>query len=227
MTRRRRTRKRLAIGIAVPAVLLFLGILFALLLPYNFFVICEALDSLGLLGGRTRVEGLAARPPGAAPAPPLHIVNGLLWDAQHGRRPNPGLAIDAGRIVEAPVPGARRIDASGMTILPGFIDMHVHSYGGTFEGEMLLGSGVTTARDLGTQLAGALRHRQEAAEGRRLSPRLIVTGPYLVAGETTSDQEEGVAGPADAARAVARFAAAGVDGIKVHRGVDVETMKAV
>jgi len=57
----------------------------------------------------------------------LWIAGGRLLDA-HGARPA-ALAIEAGRIAgEAPRPpaGAKIVDASGLVLLPAFIDAHVH-----------------------------------------------------------------------------------------------------
>ncbi|HZI93937.1 MAG TPA: amidohydrolase family protein [Patescibacteria group bacterium] len=221
-------RKRVALGVSIPVVVVFIGILIALLLPSNLLTLTEALDRLGLLGSRERIPGLIGTPPGDDAPPDLLVRNGLLWDAAGGLRPNPGLYLVAGRISGAAPSGHPRIiDATGMTILPGLIDMHVHSFGGTFGDEMMIGSGITTARDLGTQLAGALRHRQESASGVRIGPRLFVTGPYLVSGAATGDQEIGVSSPETAAALVRRFADAGVDGIKVHSGIDEATLRAV
>lgn len=223
-------RKRIALGVSIPVVILFIGVLTALLVPSNLLTLTEALDQLGLLGSRQRIAGLIAAPPGPDAAPPLIILNGRIWDAASGLRPNQRLCLAGGRILAATAPepqGARVIDAIGLTILPGLIDMHVHSFGGTFADEMMIGSGVTSARDLGTQLAGVLRHKQEAERGARIAPRLFVTGPYLVSGAGTSDQEIGIASPEAAASVVARFADAGVDGIKVHAGIEAPTLRAV
>ena len=222
----KKSRKRLALGISIPVVLLFIGILVALLMPFNLFVVTEALSDLGLLGGRKRVDGLVDAPPGPAAPPPLRIVNGMLWDAPGGLRPNPGLAVVSGRIAVSAPPGARTIDAAGMTVMPGLIDMHVHSLGGTFAGEMWIGNGVTTARDLGTHLAGVIQHREESAGGERVGPRLFVSGPYLVGGEASSDQEISASDPESAISAVSRLSEAGVDGIKLHWGNTAETLRA-
>src|ERR1700732_1522160 len=55
--------------------------------------------------------------------------------------PRPQITITDGRITAVtgqdatPVPGARRIDLPGMTLLPGLIDMHVHlTYDSRFSG---------------------------------------------------------------------------------------------
>ncbi len=212
-----RGRRRIALGVAIPAVLLFIGFIVALLIPSNFFVLTEALDGLGLLASRDRIAGLTSAPPGPGAAAPLVLRGGMVWDARGGLRANEALAITGGRFAQMPDPGARVVDASGLTILPGLVDMHIHEMGGTFSGEMMLGNGVTTARNLGAQLEGILRHRQQADAGERIGPRLFVTGPYLVGTpEGAADKETGAPGPLEARAAVARLAMAGVDGIKLH-----------
>jgi imidazolonepropionase-like amidohydrolase len=220
-------RKRIALSVSIPVVILFIGFLTSLVVPSNIFVLTEAFARFGLLGGRQRIEGLAAAPPGSTPAPALLVVNGTVWDAVAGKRPNPGLAIAGGRIVAQAAAGARVIDAAGLTILPGLIDMHIHSFGGTFADEMLIGNGVTSARDLGTQLAGALAHRGESEREERIAPRLFVAGPYLVSATLASDHEIEAPTPEAARRTVDTLAAAGVDGIKVHSGITEDVLRAV
>ena len=220
-------KKRIAFTISIPVVALFVGLLVALLVPSNVFILTEALESLHLLGPRLRPEGLVASPPGAGTAPPLLIINGTRWDAAGGARPNPGLAVTAGRISASAPPDARVIDAAGLTILPGLIDMHIHSFGGSFEDEMFIANGVTSARDLGTPLVGILDHRSGSERGERIGPRLFVTGPYLTKGAAAGDQEVDAATPAAASLIVEKFADAGVDGIKVHSGIDEPTLAAV
>lgn len=223
-------RKRLALGISIPIVLLFVGLVVALMLPSRLFVVTEALESLGLLGSRERIAGLVAAPSGPEPPPPLLIVNGTIWDAAGGLRPNPGLYLRAGRIAQPSDPGAaaaRVVDATGATLLPGLIDMHVHSFGATFEDEMMIGCGVTTVRDLGTYLPGALRLRAQAASGERIAPRRFVAGPYLVGEAPARDHEVGAPDPEAARQVVKDLAEAGADGVKVHHGIGEATLSAV
>ncbi|HKY34290.1 MAG TPA: amidohydrolase family protein [Candidatus Polarisedimenticolia bacterium] len=220
-------RRRAAFGAAIPAVVLFIGLMASLIIPSHFFVLTEALDRLGLLGGRVRPPGLP--PPGrfAAPPQPLWIEGGMLWDAAGGLRPNPGIGTEAGRLTASRPAGARALDAAGCTILPGLIDAHVHSLGGSFDGEALIARGVTTARDLGSDLRGVLAHRARAAQGSRLGPRVSVAGPYLVGGEASGDQQRAVASAQEAASAVAELALAGADGVKTHQGIGADLLAAV
>ena len=58
----------------------------------------------------------------------LHIVNGTLIDGIGAARPNPGLLLKDG-IIAACGPdaaGAETLDAAGLTIMPGLINMHDH-----------------------------------------------------------------------------------------------------
>lgn len=127
------------------------------------------------------------------------IVGGTLIDGLGGDPIKSGVVvIDNGRIVaagsEASVaipPSATRLDASGRTILPGFIDCHVH---GTYRARDMrqhllntptynvlrsidifretLACGITTARDMGGADAG---FRTAIEEGLIDGPRLLIS----------------------------------------------------
>ncbi|GAB2873795.1 metal-dependent hydrolase family protein [Streptomyces mayteni] len=135
------------------------------------------------------------------PTEPLRLVNARLITGRPGAAPiaNAVLVTDAeGRVVHAgeaaaapASPGAREIDLAGRTLLPGFIDTHVHvklslpqgpfhelttdpAYVAYETAERLratLDAGVTTVRDL----AGATRGiRQALADGLITGPRLKI-----------------------------------------------------
>ena len=137
----------------------------------------------------------------------LAIVGGLLIDG-HGGPPLPGgiVLIDGDRIVAAgsretlaAPDGAEVIDASGMTIMPGLIDVHVHldilghsdyqHWHGTHRPDyadvmavsarQLLLSGVTTAVDLAGN-PDALAATQRGIESGRISgPRVIASMGWI------------------------------------------------
>ncbi|THH42107.1 amidohydrolase family protein [Neolewinella litorea] len=92
----------------------------------------------------------------------------------------PGVPIDsAGR---PPLrPGGREIDASGMYVLPGFVDMHGHT-GGNAQGttpdyvyKLWLGHGITTVREPGSfnGLEWTLDHRRRSATNEIAAPRIL------------------------------------------------------
>jgi imidazolonepropionase-like amidohydrolase/Tol biopolymer transport system component len=83
--------------------------------------------------------------------------------------------------------GARSIDVSGKTILPGYVDVHaqlaapsqIHR---TIVPQYLsnLAFGVTTTRDSETQTTDAITYADRVAIGELLGPRIIATGPAVV-----------------------------------------------
>jgi imidazolonepropionase-like amidohydrolase/Tol biopolymer transport system component len=95
--------------------------------------------------------------------------------------------VGVGRRGSVAVPaGARVIDVSGKTILPGFVDTHAHftlaanvhrdqvwSYAAN------LAYGVTTARDPQTGTTDVLSYEDQVRAGHILGPRIYSTGPGL------------------------------------------------
>ncbi len=83
--------------------------------------------------------------------------------------------------VDVPV-GARIIDVSGKTLLPGLWDMHAHA--NQVQGApAYLAGGVTTIRDLGNELEFATAFRDAVAEGA-LGPEILLAGMTDGAGIT-------------------------------------------
>jgi hypothetical protein len=96
----------------------------------------------------------------------------------------PGAVLTSGRTIaavgeEVDADAKRRIDLGDATILPGFIDLHVHAWGAN---ETLLIGGLTTVRDLGTSLAAVEppRARPGALRVLHASPLLTVPGGYPI-----------------------------------------------
>ncbi|MBL0172183.1 MAG: amidohydrolase family protein [Gemmatimonadaceae bacterium] len=107
--------------------------------------------------------------------------------------------------VKAPA-GARTIDVSGKTIIPGFVDTHAHlrvannihrdpvwSYAAN------LAYGVTTARDPQTGSTDVLSYEDQEKAGRVLAPRIYSTGPGVFAAENIRNID-------DARRVLRRYA---------------------
>lgn len=85
-----------------------------------------------------------------------------------------------GHATEVAVPqGARVIEGSGKTLLPGFIDSHVHI--GFFDPKTVLAGGITTARDLAWPPDRILPLADRLESDLLAGPRLLVAGPMLTA----------------------------------------------
>ena len=117
----------------------------------------------------------------------------------------------------AAVDGEQRIDAAGMTALPGFVDAHVH-IGNPLQGlagpitppeyvfKLWLAHGVTTVRDVGSimGLRWTVDHAKRAAAGEIVAPRIV---PYaMFPGSRITDAE----GARDWVAAVRKRGARGV-----------------
>ncbi|HWB86205.1 MAG TPA: amidohydrolase family protein [Bryobacteraceae bacterium] len=146
-------------------------------------------------------------------------------------------AVGAAGTIPIP-PDAKIIQAGGMTVMPGLIDMHVHlSVIGSSEGtrfvhnyldrqeqeimpagaRQYLMNGVTTVRDLGSPLP-IVNVRDRINRGELVGARLFVAGPMLQKRGSVDmlDRSWLVTGPEDAREKVRRLVAANVDWIKVH-----------
>jgi len=120
---------------------------------------------------------------------------------------------------------AQVIDASGLFVIPGLIDSHVHLFD---EGDctLMLAHGVTSALNM----AGSRMHlqlRDRAGDGEVL-PTILTTGPMLKTEASPLVEFEEVVLTRDAAEAAVRaYAAAGYDFIKVWGPVSPEVYGAI
>ncbi|MBK8248985.1 MAG: amidohydrolase family protein [Gemmatimonadetes bacterium] len=182
-----------------------------------------------------------------AQAPTVAIVGGRVIDGYGGPPIENGVILVSGERItrvgregDVPIPaGTRIVDANGMTVLPGLIDMHVHlhilGHGdykrwdqlyGTRDATLvmpiaarqLLNAGVTTARDLGARLDDILAVKRRIAAGEIPGPRLFVSGPFIQHAPYEAYEQDfrwGVNGAEDARTKVQRIIDAGVDFIKL------------
>jgi Tol biopolymer transport system component len=117
---------------------------------------------------------------------------------------NADVVVKDGRIVavgargQVPIPGgARIIDVSGKTVLPGFVDVHYHSMwlipeihpSQAWQYLTTLAYGVTTTRDPQTATTDVLSYQDRVETGGMVGPRIYSTGPGVFSGENLRDQD--------------------------------------
>lgn len=163
---------------------------------------------------------------GAPPVGPVDIVveKNIIKDVKVVGYP--GVAIEQEKRPQLKV-GGKEIDATGMFLLPGFIDMHGH-IGGKAQGadaeyvfKLWMGHGITTVRDpsAGNGLDWVLDQKAKSAKNEITAPRLFA---YTSFGQGS---KEPITTPAQARQWVQENAKKGADGIKFF-GASPEIMKA-
>jgi imidazolonepropionase-like amidohydrolase len=163
-----------------------------------------------VIRGATVIDGT-----GAAPRGPIDIVITRDRIEQIASVGFPKLPInDRGR----PPKGTKEIDATGMYVMPGFVDLHVHCGGGQapdpeYVYKLWLAHGVTTVR--GVPCGGmdwSLQQRDLSAKDQIVAPRIFAYfRPF-----TGEGWDNGKPRNAQTAREWVRFAAQkGIDGLKL------------
>jgi len=146
------------------------------------------------------------------------------------------VALGPSRRIQYPS-GATVIDATGKTLLPGFVMVHEHMFYPTGPGEyqpfpksfshLYLAGGETTVRTAGSMAPiEDLNIRDDIAAGRRIGPDIDVTGPYLDAGDIFAPKMMKLKDAADARRTVDYWAAEGVTSFKAYIGITREDLRA-
>jgi Amidohydrolase family len=163
-----------------------------------------------ILRGATVINGTGS--PAFGPADVVIEGNRIVAVKSVG---NPGAPIDESKR-PALGEGGREIDASGMYVLPGFIDMHGH-IGGFEQGtpaeyvfKLWMGHGITTVRDpgCGNGLDFCLEEKAKSAANEITAPRIQA---YVFFGQ---GRDEPFTTPAEARQWVDEVAKRGADGIK-------------
>lgn len=128
-----------------------------------------------IIRGATLIDGT-----GAPPIGPVDIVIEKNRIKEIVRVGHPGVPI---REERRPKDATYELDAHGMYVLPGFVDMHAH-IGGVAQGtpaeyvfKLWMAHGITTIRDPGSGngLEWTLEHKRRSAENRIVAPRTMPT----------------------------------------------------
>jgi imidazolonepropionase-like amidohydrolase len=144
------------------------------------------------------------------------------------------VAIGATGSVTVPA-GAKHVDGSGMTLMPGYVGTHNHLYyvsGRSPDGffiaremptsfpRMYLAAGVTTMRTTGSQEPFTdLNLRAEIDAGKAVGPNIDVTAPYITGPTDVFVQMDILKDAADARRTVDFWADHGATSIKAYTDI--------
>jgi len=192
--------------------------------PRNAVSVLPALREIEkrIRAGRSAVVAKRLTPPAAKA---LVIRNGNVFDSERGVvRPRTTVVIEGERIaavgpadsIRSPA-GATIIDATGKTVIPGLWDMHTHLFlSGEEAGLMQLAAGITTVRDMASDIDAALSHRERARLGTMLSPRIVLAGFIEGPGRWAGPSEVLVRTEDEARAWVARYDSLGYKQIKLY-----------
>jgi imidazolonepropionase-like amidohydrolase len=199
------------------------------------------------------------------PQPPkatLAIVGGMLIDGHEGPPVPHSVVLIDGNVIAAVgnrdtlkvPPGTKVLDASGMTVMPGLIDTHVHLdtightdyqyWHRTYRSRIqdiyqvsatgMLQFGVTSALDLGAYADDVAAFKKKAESGEVESPRIRITGGFItnlsdeyIKGWHRGYQTANARTPEEARAAALKWIGYNVDVLKAYTGLTGAQVKAV
>jgi imidazolonepropionase-like amidohydrolase len=137
-------------------------------------------------------------------------------------------------------PGAKVLDLTGYTLIPGLVGMHDHMYYPAPNGppamypqhatsfpRLYLAGGVTTVRTTGSvETYTDLELKKLIDTGRLAGPKMHVTGPYLEGPGAFTPQMHQLVDAADAQRTVEFWMAQGVTSFKAYMHITPEQLAA-
>ncbi len=131
--------------------------------------------------------------------------------------------------------GARRIDGSGHTVIPGLVGVHNHTFYttaarhsqmNTTSPRLYLAAGVTTIRTTGSYSPySEINMRRAIDAGEIAGPRMHITGPYI-SGAGASTYMARVSTPEDARRVVRYWAEEGATWFKAYTRISRAELEA-
>ena len=167
----------------------------------------------------TNKPSVAAAPAAQSGAVTLAIENVTLFDGTVSpRRPHTTVLLSGDRIAAVldrlpSLPeGTPTIDGTGLTLLPGLIDTHAHIVE-DWMGALFVRYGVTSVRDLGSNLRAILELRLRESRGTLIGPRIV---PYGRAINGMGGSGTPVYSPDNARQAATNLIEHGVEGLLVR-----------
>jgi imidazolonepropionase-like amidohydrolase len=129
---------------------------------------------------------------------------------------------------------AQWLDGRKLFVIPGLWDMHVHLVFGDWFPDaqeislpLFVANGVTSARDMGSELDIVQGWRNEIEAGRLIGPRIRTSGPMLDGPKPRFPSSIAITTPDDAHQAVADLKRRGADFIKMQSLIPREAVFAI
>src|SRR5215472_19027581 len=184
----------------------------------------------------------AARAQKPATADLLVLNNATVIDVRTGTlKPDQTVILERNRIYSigpgksAKYPrNADSVNCKGGYLIPGLWDMHVHlAFGDWFPDAkdislpLFIANGVTSVRDMGSDLDVVQGWRNEIEAGRMIGPRIMTSGPMLDGPKPRFPSSIAIATPEDARRAVDLLKERGADFIKLQSLIPREAVLAI
>jgi hypothetical protein len=185
-------------------------------------------DSLEKQRDATVARTLADHPTGA-----VVFRHAKVFDAPNARLLQGQTVVVRGNRIEsigpdgaARVPsGARVIDASGKTLLPGLWDMHTHN--GALDGRMHIAGGVTSVRDMANDIDDLRRLRESWDSGTAIGPRVMMAGFIDGPGPYAGPSKVLVSTRDSALAWVDRYKSLGYEQIKLYSSLDTALVRPI
>jgi imidazolonepropionase-like amidohydrolase len=171
----------------------------------------------------------------------LVITDVNVIDVRTGEvRPEQVVVIERNRITTVGSKGTRyprnapTVNAKGGYLIPGLWDMHVHLVFGDWfplaqeiSLPLFIANGVTSVRDMGSELDTVQAFRNQIESGERLGPRILTSGPMLDGPKPRFPSSLAIATPDDGRRAVDQLKHRGVDFIKLQSLIPADAVMAI
>ena len=172
----------------------------------------------------------------------LVLTNATVVDVRTGTvKPDQTVVLERNRIYSigpsksAKYPrNADTVNCKGGYLIPGLWDMHVHlEFGDWFPDAknislpLFIANGVTSVRDMGSELDVVQNWRNEIEAGNMIGPRILTSGPMLDGPKPRFPSSIAIATPADARRAVDQLKDRGADFIKLQSLIPREAVLAI